>query len=35
MQRYKEKFELMYVQAKDMYVCIKKGKSTWFLALKI
>ena len=31
----KEKFELMYVQVKDMYICIKKGKSTWFLALKI
>ena len=25
----------MYVQVKDMYICIKKGKSTWFLALKI
>ena len=28
-------FELMYVQVKDMYIRIKKGKSTWFLALKI
>ena len=34
-QENKEKFELMYVQVKDMYICIKKGKSTWFLALKI
>ena len=25
----------MYVQVKDMYICIKKGKSTRFLALKI
>ena len=25
----------MYVQVKDMYICIKKGKSTWFLAFKI
>ena len=31
----KEKFKLMYVQVKDMYICIKKGKSTRFLALKI
>ena len=25
----------MYVQVKDMYICIKKSKSTRFLALKI
>ena len=31
----KEKFELMYVQVKDMYICIKKGKSTGMLALKM